>query len=236
MYWWSDFDPGEVQEEFSLISELGLSLVRIFLIWEDFQPQTHEISRCSLDNLVKVCDIALAHHLKLDVTFLTGHMSGPCWVPSWMLGGEKPRYIRQVISRGKSVDSGYLNQFSDPVEIEAEKLQLKTVVALLKDHPAVWCWNLGNEPDLFAFPPDDHIGERWASCMVSTIRENDPDHPVTCGLHITSLLYNNGLRIDQIYSKTDFAVMHSYSMYMSDLTGSPLDSDFVPFTINHQFV
>jgi endo-1,4-beta-mannosidase len=230
MYWWSDFDAGEVCEEFSIIHELGLTLVRIFLLWEEFQPAPDEISTSRLKNLTSVCDIAANLHLKLDVTFFTGHMSGPNWVPTWMLYGDKPKYIRQVVSRGNIVDSGYLNQFIDEIVIEAEKLQLRTVVQLLKDHPAIWCWNLGNEPDLFVLPPSDFIGEKWASEMVRTIREIDPKHPVTCGLHVTSLLYNNGLRLDQIFSKTDFAVMHSYPMYMVELTGDPLDPDYVPFT------
>jgi hypothetical protein len=28
MYWWSDFDAGEVQEEFEIIASLGIGLVR----------------------------------------------------------------------------------------------------------------------------------------------------------------------------------------------------------------
>jgi endo-1,4-beta-mannosidase len=230
MYWWSDFDAGEVQEEFSLIRELGLTVVRIFLLWEDFQPAPDEVSKSSLSKLLQVCDFAATQNLKLDVTFFTGHMSGPSWVPQWMLHGDKPRYIRQVISGGKIVESGYLNQFTDPTVVEAEKLQISEVVRILNNHPAIWCWNLGNEPDIFALPPDDITGEKWASDMVDTIREFDPVHPITCGLHIASLLYNNGLRIDQIFSNMDFAVMHSYPMYMSELTGDPLDPDFVPFT------
>jgi endo-1,4-beta-mannosidase len=74
------------------------------------------------------------------------------------------------------------------------------------------------------------VGEKWALDMMETIREIDPIHPVTCGLHIASLLYNNGLRIDQIFSLADFAVMHSYPMYMLALARSPLDTEFVPFT------
>src|SRR4030065_2223224 len=62
------------------------------------------------------------------------------------------------------------------------------------------------------------------------IREIDNKHPITCGLHITSLLYNNGLRLDQIFSHTDFAVIHAYPMYSEGLARSPLDPDFVPFT------
>ena len=71
---------------------------------------------------------------------------------------------------GKLLDQGYLNQFSDELVIQAEKLQLRTVVQLLKDHPAIWCWNLGNEPDLFALPPSDVVGEKWASELVTAIK------------------------------------------------------------------
>ncbi len=141
VYWWSDFDAGEVREEFSIIRELGLSLVRIFLLWDDFQPAADKISPECLNHLVKVCDIAANLNLKLDVTFFAGHMSGPNWAPRWMLHGEKPRYIKQVISAGKIVESGYLNPFSDEKVLRAEKYQLQTIVRLLKDHPALWCWN-----------------------------------------------------------------------------------------------
>jgi endo-1,4-beta-mannosidase len=230
MYWWSDFDDGEVCEEFSIIHELGLSLVRIFLLWDDFQPTANEISANSLNNLVTVCEIASSLNLKLDVTFFTGHMSGSNWAPRWMLYGEKPQYLRQVVSAGKIVESGYLNPYSDDRVLRAENLQLRTVVNRLKDHPAIWCWNLGNEPDLFAWPSSDHVGEKWASEMVETIHSIDSGHPVTCGLHVASLLYNNGLRLDQIFSKTDIAVMHSYPMYMLGLARNPLDTDYVPFT------
>ncbi|MGI9586146.1 MAG: hypothetical protein ACR2N7_11210, partial [Acidimicrobiia bacterium] len=42
MYWWSDFDRGEVAEEFDIIAGLGMKVVRIFLLWDDWQdtPQT----------------------------------------------------------------------------------------------------------------------------------------------------------------------------------------------------
>ena len=230
MYWWSDFDAGEVREEFSLIHELGLTLVRIFLLWDDFQPDPDEVSASSLNSLVTVCDIASSLNLKLNITFFTGHMSGPSWVPRWMLSGEKPQSIKQVVSAGKIVDSGYLNPYSDGKVLRAEKLQLQTVVGLLKDHPAIWCWNLGNEPDIFALPENEVIGEKWAADMTELIHSIDPIHSVTCGLHVASLLYNNGLRLDQIFPKTDFAVMHSYPMYMLGLARNPLDTDYVPFT------
>jgi hypothetical protein len=77
-----------------------------------------------------------------------------------MLHGEKPKYVRQVVSGGNIVDSGYLNPFSNEIVLNAEKLQLQAVVQLLKDHPAIRYWNLGNEPDIFAFPANDVVREK----------------------------------------------------------------------------
>jgi endo-1,4-beta-mannosidase len=90
MYWWSNFDEGEECEEFDLIHELGLKLVRIFLLWEDWQPTSTDVNAEALDHLEQVCDIGEARDLQLDVTFFTGHMSGPSWAPSWMLRRDLP--------------------------------------------------------------------------------------------------------------------------------------------------
>ncbi len=93
MYWWSNFDAGEVREEFSVIKEIGLDVVRFFLLWEDFQPEPDSVSKTALDNLVTVCDIAAENGLGVDLTFFTGHMSGPNWSPSWLLGGDDHPYM-----------------------------------------------------------------------------------------------------------------------------------------------
>ena len=90
MYWWSNFDAGEVREEFAVIKEIGLNVVRLFLLWDDFQPEPTSVAKDKLDNLVKVADIAAEYELGLDVTFFTGHMSGPNWSPRWLLGGPLP--------------------------------------------------------------------------------------------------------------------------------------------------
>lgn len=93
--------------------------MRIFPLWDDFQPSPNEVSLSNLKNLVTVCDLAERYHLKLDVTFFAGHMSGPNWVPRWMLRGDKPEYVRQVISGGKIFESGYLNPYSDELVLAA---------------------------------------------------------------------------------------------------------------------
>lgn len=234
MYWWSDFDAGEVREEFGVIKEIGMNVVRLFLLWDDFQPEPDSVNKDALANLVKVADIAAENGLGLDVTFFTGHMSGPNWSPRWLLGGDLPpkahqHWLRDVVSNGKITDKGYRNMFHDEMALKAARLLLKTVVGPLKDHPGIWMWNLGNEPDLFAWPNSSDEGAAWVKEMVNLIKSIDPNHPVTIGLHGDGLHRDNGLRIDKVYKHTDVAVMHSYPMYTA-WARQPLDPDFVPFT------
>ena len=166
MYWWNNFDAGEVREEFSIIRELSLHVVRIFLLWDDFQPEPESVSKEAMDNLVTVADIAGDNNLKLDVTFFTGHMSGPNWSPRWLLGGDLPAkddygWVRDIMSSGKPSPQGYYNMFHYEQAIQAERLLLETVVGTLKDHKAIWMWNLANEPDLFAWPLTSDEGAAW---------------------------------------------------------------------------
>jgi endo-1,4-beta-mannosidase len=235
MYWWSQFDAGEVDEDFALISALGLKVVRLFLLWDDFQSEPSAVDRAALAHLTKTADIAVKHNLQLDVTFFTGHMSGPNWAPRWMLTQSESfpspyfAWVRQVISQGAVVPQGnYLNMFKDPVALEAERVLLRAVVGALKDHPAIYLWNLGNEPDLFAVPEHEVQGQAWTREMMGVIREMDPVHPVTVGLHCAELYGNTGLRIDQVFAETSVAVMHAYPMYC-DWAHGPLDPNFVPF-------
>ncbi len=231
MGWWKDFDGGEVREEFALIRELGLGVVRLFLLWEDFQPTPEAVSGEALANLETVCDAAADLGLRLDVTFFTGHMSGPNWSPGWLLGGSTypSPFVNQVISVGRAVPDFYRNMFTDPAALHAERLLLSTVVGRLRDHAAIWMWNLGNEPDLFALPPGAAAGRAWVREMVGVIKGIDPAHPVTCGLHNVSLLMDPGLRVHDVFAETDVAVMHSYPMYAPWAHG-PLDPDMVPYT------
>ena len=232
MYWWSDFDVAEVADEFDVIADVGMDVVRIFLLWDDWQPTPEVVSYECLDYLGTVCDLAAARGLGLDVTFFTGHMSGPNWAPGWLLDRRATEYPAarrlQVMSGGRVVDGSYRNMFHDPVALGAERLLLETVVGAYHDHQAIWMWNLGNEPDLFARPHSADDGRRWVREMTAVIASLDPVHPVTCGLHADSLFEDNGLRVDQVFAQTDMAVMHGYPMYV-DWARGPLDPRFVPF-------
>lgn len=232
MYWWQDFDPAEVADEFDVIAELGLDVVRIFLLWDDWQETPDSVSAERMKDFGVVADAAAARGLGLDVTFFTGHMSGPNWAPRWLLNRRATTHasdnVRRVISGGRIVDVPYRNMITDPVALDAERLLLSTVVGEFKDHPGIWMWNLGNEPDLFARPPDAATGTRWVREMTQLIKEVDPDHPVTTGLHSPDLQEDRGFRVDQVFSESDVAVIHGYPMYETWSMGG-IDPDFIPY-------
>jgi len=230
MYWWNHFDEAEVREEFEIIQSLGMSMVRIFLLWEHWQPDPGSVDAAALRNLERVCDIAAELGLKLNVTFFTGHMSGPSWSPEWLLRRDEPMAagIRQVVTSGRAANCAYSNPYVDSEALQAGDLLIRTVVERLREHPAVGIWNLGNESDLFARPPQAADGVEWVKRMAGAIHELDDQNPVTWGLHSGSLLEDTGLRVHEIFAEVDLAVMHGYSLYTEWVRG-PLDPAYVPF-------
>jgi len=58
MGWWRDFDDTEVQTDFARIAAAGFDSVRVFLTWEDFQPDPKSVDAGMLERLVVVADSA----------------------------------------------------------------------------------------------------------------------------------------------------------------------------------
>ncbi len=233
MFWWEDFDPVEVREEFAIITELGITHVRIFLLWESFQPTPGGVRSTALDHLRAVCDIAADLRLQLQVTFFTGHMSGPGWAPEWLVDRSRRRRPgeRQLVglTRWTGDEHAIHDPYATPLVLAAEDHLLRTVCLALRDHPAVWSWSLGNEPDLFYQPVDAGAGRQWVHDRVRAIRAIDPIRPVLIGLHYADIEQDVGFRVDDIALETDISVMHGYPMYVA-LARHALDPELVPFT------
>lgn len=229
MYWWKGFQRSEVEEEFQQIRDLNLSLVRIFLLWEDFQPAPQEMDPHSLGNLKEVLEIAAQLGLRVMPTLFTGHMSGANWIPSWALGGERTSDSRfPVISAGEIVKVGIRDIFEDELMLEAELFQIRSVVSALKGHGALFAWDLANEMDNLLVPRSAEVGRRWANLLSEEIRKIDPAHPITCGLHSEVLEEDKHLRPQDMAQASDFLSMHGYALYARWGNG-PLDPHVAPF-------
>lgn len=230
MYWWKKFDHTLVKRDFSLLGEYNFKLVRIFLIWEDFQPEMKSIPARPLSALVKVADIAYDLKIKILPTFFCGHMSGLNWVPYWMIdsAGEKGKF--PLFSMGSVIEGKIRNMYTDKEVQKAQKMLIHEVINALEGHKGVWGWDLGNEPSNLVLPPSNDAAGGWLEEMVTELKRYDEDLPITLGLHQEDLEYNNFLTPKEAANYCDILSMHAYPGY-ADWSDGPLDEKFALFLL-----
>jgi endo-1,4-beta-mannosidase len=215
MRWWQRFDAGEVERDFALIRAAGFDSVRLFLLWEDFQPAPDEVAAPALANLVRVADSAKQHQLQLVPTLFTGHMSGANWAPAWAIasGESSARQRFRVVSGGRVLNARLTNWYTDARIMEAQANLARAVAAALGEHPALWAYDLGNENSNCVVPPSRAAASAWLETMAGAIRSVDTIHPITIGLHMEDLEEDRGLTPAEAAQVCDFLCMHGYPLY-----------------------
>ncbi len=228
MGWWTDFDEEEVAADFARIAASGLDSVRLFLIWESFQPAPDAVDARLLDRLVEVADIAARTDLAIVPTLFTGHMSGVNWVPPWALGGSDGDRRFRVVSTGKVATGGLRNWYTDPVVADAQALMAREAAAALAGHEALWAWDLGNENSNCVVPPSRSTALNWLERITSAIRTADATAAITVGLHMEDLEEDRKLGPHEVSEACDFLSMHGYPIYARWADG-PTDERLLPF-------
>ena len=228
MRWWRRFDASEVKRDFARIREAGGDLVRLFLLWEDFQPRPTSVSDRSLAHLVTVAEMARRHALRIMPTLFVGHMSGANFVPEWALGGAAPPGRFRVIANDRVVERAMRNWYVDPLVFEAQALLARECAAALAGHPALWGWDLGNENSNCCAPPTSDDGVRWLDRMASAIRSVDAACGITLGLHMEDLEDDRRIGPAEAASVCDVLCMHGYPIYTA-WCRSPTDPELVAF-------
>jgi endo-1,4-beta-mannosidase len=228
MGWWSSFDRAEVADDFDRIAASGLDSVRVFLLWEDFQPSPHEVDCAMLERLVAVADLAGERSLALIPTLFTGHMSGVNWIPRWALGGRDGDDRFRVVAGGEVVEDGLRNWYADPMVEAAQVLFATEAAAALAGHEAVWAWDLGNENSNCVIPPTTAMGRDWLVRLSRAIHSGDEAALVTVGLHMEDLEEDRHLGPREAADVCDFLSMHGYPIYASFADGAT-DANLLPF-------
>jgi len=226
---WKEWNSEEIDSEFGEIKALGMNVVRVFLIWDDFQPileigtsehtreivMRHDESITSLDNpemvdkdMVKKFDkllsIADKHKLKLIVALMTGWMSGALLDISW----RKDRNI-----------------FTDPFMIKWELLYCRYFAHRYKNNDTILSWEFGNEHNCFMKCPSPEAAWTWLRTISNELRINDPKHLISSGMHSLSSHPNNESPwgIKESGEVVDVLTVHPYppftpGCYMDKLT------------------
>jgi endo-1,4-beta-mannosidase len=228
MRWWTMFDEGETAEDFARIAAGGFDSIRMFLLWEAFQPEPDRVDPRMLERLVAVADLARRAGLDIMPTLFTGHMSGVDWIPGWALGGVErdPRF--RVVSGGRLVEHGLRNWYLDEDVVRAQALLAGRAAEALAGHEALWAWDLGNENSNCVVPADRDLARRWLSQMTSAIRAVDDAAQVTIGTHMEDLEEDRRLGPREAADACDFLTMHGYPIYARWARGGT-DDALVPF-------
>lgn len=226
--WWRRFDKSVVGEDFSRIKETNLYVIRIFLLWEDFQPFPRKVSIEAIDHLVTVLEIANKIGLKILPTFFTGHMSGVSFLPPWMLDFGEGNSRFPIYSEGRKRNNRIKNFYKDREVMESQKILIREISNALKGHPSLWSWDLGNEPSNLFMPDSTEESLIWLEEMISELKKGDESIPVTLGLHQGDLEEDRKMGPKDVGRFCDFLSMHTYSIY-AKYSESSLDEDIVPF-------
>lgn len=220
---WRKWDEAVVEQDLKLLADYGLTVLRVFPNWRDFQPvkpafggnhgfyeyrMTDDrypgnpcyLDETMLDRFEQFCRIAEKNGLKLIVGLITGWMSGRLFIPPALY--EK-------------------NIYTDPTALFFQQLFIKGFVERMKNQAAIYAWDLGNECNCM-----DRAGKReeaynWSSVIVNAIRACDNSRPVISGMH--SLEPEGVWRIQDQGELTDILTTHPYPYWVEHCQLTPLN-------------
>ena len=227
MYMWERFDLGEIREDFARIRSLGLSVVRFFITWDDFQPAPDSMDPGMLRRFEGVMNALADANLRGMPTFFTGHMSGVNYLPEWALDKSVPHGRFRTFTRGMQESPWGAGDFYSGPLFDAARLHVRAVGERCRGHEALYMWDLGNEFSNVRFANSPQESAHWSTCLTEDLFEVS-GMPVTAGNHSEDLTQDRGFRPSSFCDPFPCAVMHGYSVY-SHFARSRTDPEVVPF-------
>lgn len=182
---WRQWDENAIREDFAILAAHGITHLRVFPNWRDFQPilpiyagggslveyrlegdrlpQNPEyLDETMLSRFSRFCDIAEEYGLSLIVGILTGWMSGRLFIPSALYNK---------------------NLFTDPTALLFEQRFVRGIVRGFKDKKAIVAWDLGNECNCMSAASDVYAATDWTGIIANAIRAADASRPIVSGMH-----------------------------------------------------
>ncbi len=153
---WRQFDAVKVRGHFRVMSEIGVNCARVFLTAGSFQPSTGTVEKQALAKLDKLVEIARENNVRL---ILTGpdHWEG------------QPAYWKP-------------DRFAGETALQALERFWDVVGRRYRDEPAIFAWDLLNEPHLPWFV--EQWRPRWNAWLRKTY-ENQKGLEATWGDELT---------------------------------------------------
>ena len=223
---WSDWRADEVAKDFSALATAGVTVMRVFPLWPDFQPLTAlrtsggrivefrfgedpipdtaagraGMSETMLERFADFTRMAGEHGLGLVVGILTGWMSGRLYMPEG------------IADR---------NAITDPAAVMWEERFVRHFVTRFRDSKAIVAWDLGNECNCMAHCSREQAYV-WTATITGAIRSTDPGRPVVSGMHGLSPDPKGPWMIQDQAELTDVLTTHPYPPFTAHCDLDPL--------------
>ncbi|MFE9201182.1 cellulase family glycosylhydrolase [Micromonospora sp. NPDC007230] len=198
-YAWVDWNDAAIARDLDVIAGLGFDHIRIQCLWPLFQPNPAYVSSALLNRLVRLLDLAEARGLAVCPTVLDGWLSGFDFRPAWLRDA---------------------NPFTDPDAVQAAALLVTAVARAVSAHPALWCLDIANEPNVLMRQSGLGSGacDGWARRMVTAARAGTPGVPVTVGVdHEPWMTGDCALTAEAVVDISDLVAIHAWPYFTGAL-------------------
>ena len=224
VYMWRDWCPEVIESDLDKIAAHGMTVMRVFPLWPDFQPLTADfgggqgfvgysqrgeplaneagVDETMMERFRFLCDAAEKRGIRLVVGLITGWMSGRTFVPT-------------AFERMKVLEN--------PEAIKWEVRFVRHFVRAFRDHRAILAWDLGNECNCLGASSEAALWA-WMHQITSEIRLNDPTRPVVSGMHSYSTKANAYTNMRQQGELVDVLTTHPYPLWTPKCNTESFDS------------
>lgn len=208
---WRKYDLNIIREDIKTLSSYGVTHIRVFPNWRDFQPvmpqfagkgilnsyclegdvapdNPYYLDRCMLKRFQEFLGVCEEFGIKLIVGLITGWMSGRLYVPSAL-------YEKNVLT--------------DPTALYFEQLFIRGFVSEFKSSPAILAWDLGNECNCMA-EATRLQALNWTATIANAIRAEDPTRMIISGMHGLEVNPGNPWLIKDQAMWNDVLTTHPY--------------------------
>ncbi|MBR3086123.1 MAG: hypothetical protein IKH04_06945 [Kiritimatiellae bacterium] len=228
---WRDWDPAAVEADLRVLADAGITLLRVFPNWADFQP----IHACfySGDNCRKVAETRMFDTEEP----LPGTPCGRAGVDERMVERfeefcdmAEARGFRLIVPllTGQMTFRNFIppalanrDLFSDPYALQWEGRFVECLVTRLKAKKAIVAWESGNESCVLGENGGPATSEFWLRYIHQTIRCADPSRPVV-GVDGLSVPEESDWPSSMNGRLSDFVATHPYGFW-----GDVYNDDFL---------
>ena len=224
MKMWSRWDAAQVEKDLDALAENGITVLRVFPLWPDFQPLTARyewggrfrewaqndgplknaacVDEEMMSRFGQFCEMAERRKMKLVVGLLTGWMSGRMFAPS---GLER------------------LNLITNPDARMWEVRFVRHFVREMKSHSAIAAWDVGNECNCLGEATRSEAWT-WLYEITSAIRLEDSSRPVVGGMHSLECGPDATWNLRDQGELVDVLTTHPYPLWTPDMNHEPFNS------------